>query len=239
VQLLVSVRDAGEARDAWAAGADILDAKEPALGALAPVPPATLAAIAAELSPGARLSVALGEPADVAALTACLVPRAAVLRDRPVFLKFVPPTLDVGTLTAMVACVRHAVPGARVVVAGYVDRIAATGLGGIARAAAAAGADGVLLDTASKGVSLLARCPVPEVEGFVVAAHSRGLLVALAGSLALEDLPHVAALGADVAGVRGAACEGGRAGRLSPARVRRLLQAARAEVLPVPAAPVS
>jgi uncharacterized protein (UPF0264 family) len=239
VQLLVSVRDAAEACEAQAAGADILDAKEPALGALAPVPPATLAAIAAALSPGARLSVALGEPADVDALGACLAARAAVVRDRSAFLKFVPPTLDAGTLTAMVACVRHAARGVQVIVAGYADRLAAAELGSLARAAAEAGADGVLLDTAAKGVPLLARCAVPAVEGFVVAAHGRGLLVALAGSLALEDLPRVAALGADVAGVRGAACEGGRAGRLSPALVRRLLQAARAAVPQVPAAPAS
>jgi uncharacterized protein (UPF0264 family) len=239
VQLLVSVRDAGEARGAGAVGADIIDAKEPALGALAPVPPATLAAIADALPPGARLSVALGEPADVDALAASLAARAEVVRGRPVFLKFVPPTLDVGALSAMVACARHAAPGAQVIVAGYADRLAATGLGRLAQAAAEAGADGVLLDTAAKGVSLLVRLAVPELEGFVAAAHARGLLVALAGSLALEDLPRIAALGADVAGVRGAACDGDRAGRLSAPRVRRLLQAARAAVLPVPAAPAS
>jgi uncharacterized protein (UPF0264 family) len=139
----------------------------------------------------------------------------------------------------MVACARHAAPGAQVIVAGYADRLAATGLGRLAQAAAEAGADGVLLDTAAKGVSLLVRLAVPELEGFVAAAHARGLLVALAGSLALEDLPRIAALGADVAGVRGAACDGDRAGRLSAPRVRRLLQAARAAVLPVPAAPAS
>ena len=235
MQLLVSVRDAVEARDALAAGADILDAKEPALGALAPVSPEVLASIVAVLAPGSELSVALGEPADVESLAASLAPRADALGGRPAFLKFVPPTLAVGTVVAMVSAVRHAAPAARVVVAGYADGCSVEALAALAHVAADAGADGVLIDTVEKGASLIARCPPADIACFVATAHSRGLLAALAGSLALEDLPRLAAFGADVAGVRGAACRGGRAGRLSAARVRRLLRAARAPVPRVPA----
>ncbi|HEX5817787.1 MAG TPA: (5-formylfuran-3-yl)methyl phosphate synthase [Gemmatimonadales bacterium] len=236
MQLLVSVRDAVEAREAVAAGADIVDAKEPALGALAPVSPGALAAIVAVLAPGTALSVAFGEPADGDALAAVLAARAGALGDRPAFLKFVPPTRRAGAVAGMVAVVRRAAPRARVIVAGYADRLAPTELAAFVHGAADAGADGVLLDTAGKGSSLLARCAAEDVEGFVAAAHDRGLLAALAGSLALEDLSRIAALGADVAGVRGAACEGGRAGRLSAARVTRLLQAAHAQLPPVPTA---
>ena len=235
MQLLVSVRDAGEAREAVAAGADILDAKEPALGTLAPVEPPVLASIVAVLAPGSTLSVALGEPADVETFAASLAERAYALGGRPTFLKFVPPTLAAGTVAALVAAVRQAVSSARVIVAGYADRGAARESGALAHVAADAGADGVLLDTAGKSASLLAQCASVDIERFVAAAHSRGLLAALAGSLALDDLPHLAALGVDVAGVRGAACEGGRAGRLSAARVTRLLQAARAPLPRVPA----
>jgi uncharacterized protein (UPF0264 family) len=53
-------------------------------------------------------------------------------------------------------------------------------------------------------------------------AHAAGLLVAVAGRLAPEDLPWVRDAGADVAGVRGAACEDGRGGRVNAARVRGL-----------------
>ncbi|MFL5521017.1 MAG: (5-formylfuran-3-yl)methyl phosphate synthase [Gemmatimonadales bacterium] len=239
MQLLVSVRDAGEAREAMAAGADILDAKEPALGTLAPVSPAALASIAAVLAPGAQLSVALGEPADVDALAVSLAARTDALGGRPTFLKFVPPTLAAGTVAAMVATVRRAAPGARVIVASYADRQTVEAFTALAHVAADAGADGVLLDTADKGASLLERWSSRDIEGFVATAHSRGILVALAGSLALEDLPRLAALGADVAGVRGAACEGGRAGRLSAARVTRLVQTARAPLPRGPATPVS
>jgi uncharacterized protein (UPF0264 family) len=239
VRLLVSVRDAVEARTAVAAGADIIDAKEPALGALAPVSPDALAAIAARLAPGTALSVALGEPSDVDALSTLLAARADTLGDRPAFLKFVPPTLAMGTLGAMVGEVRRRMPRARIVVAGYADRLATAALCDFARSAADAGADGVLLDTAGKDASLLTRCTPAEIVAFVTLAHARGIFAALAGSLALEDLPCVAALGADVAGVRGSACEGGRAGRLSAWKVSRLLQAARVRGPRAPAAQAS
>ena len=122
MQLLVSVRSADEARVALAAGAHILDAKEPADGALAPVPPLVLGAIAAVVPAGTALSVALGEPVDVAALEALLAARAGVLAARPAFIKFVPPTLAPEALGAMVACARAWAPSARVVAATYVDR---------------------------------------------------------------------------------------------------------------------
>ena len=54
-------------------------------------------------------------------------------------------------------------------------------------------------------------------------AHAAGLQVALAGALRAEDLPVVRDTGADIAGVRSAAChEGRRSGRLDAARVRAL-----------------
>jgi uncharacterized protein (UPF0264 family) len=47
-------------------------------------------------------------------------------------------------------------------------------------------------------------------------------MVALAGRLQLDDLDFVREAGADVAGVRGAACDGGRAGRINAEIVRAL-----------------
>ena len=62
MKLLISVRDAGEALDALAGGADIIDAKEPALGPLAPVSAAALQSISAALPPATPLSVGLRRP---------------------------------------------------------------------------------------------------------------------------------------------------------------------------------
>ena len=54
-------------------------------------------------------------------------------------------------------------------------------------------------------------------------AHELGLEVALAGALRAEDLPVVSATGADIVGVRSAACgDGRRSGPLEAPRVRAL-----------------
>jgi len=224
VQLLVSVRDAIEAAVALEAGAHIVDAKEPDRGPLAAVHPEVLAEIARRLPAASPISVALGEPSDVGALEQALACRRSLLLDRPAYVKFVIPSLAPEELAACVAATRAAVPRVRVVLATYADRGAAP-LVEVARLVAAAGADGVLVDTAAKGRSLLDIVPRTVLEAFVAAGHADGLFVALAGSLSADDLPRVAALGADVAGVRGAACYGGRNAGLSGTRVRGLLRA--------------
>jgi uncharacterized protein (UPF0264 family) len=53
-------------------------------------------------------------------------------------------------------------------------------------------------------------------------ASTSGLLVAVAGRLSLEDILGLGDCGADIVGVRGAACVGGRMGRVSADRVTRL-----------------
>jgi len=84
-----------------------------------------------------------------------------------------------------------------------------------------AGADGAMLDTLHKGPSLLEILGEPALVRWVEAVRDRGLLCGLAGSLAIEDVHRAAALGADVVGLRGAVCAGGRGGRVVAARVRR------------------
>jgi uncharacterized protein (UPF0264 family) len=91
------------------------------------------------------------------------------------------------------------------------------------RIAACVGAAGVLLDTAVKsGPGLTGLMPPHVLAAWVHAARERGLLTALAGRLSADDLPVVLETGTDIAGVRGAACEGGRDGCISSVRVRDL-----------------
>ena len=81
----------------------------------------------------------------------------------------------------------------------------------------------MLVDTADKcGPGLLDLWSIAALEAWVSEAHSSGLTAAAAGKLRLDDLAAVAETGADVAGVRGAACVGGRVGRVSSERVRAL-----------------
>jgi uncharacterized protein (UPF0264 family) len=69
------------------------------------------------------------------------------------------------------------------------------------------------------------------VSAWVAAVHARGLLAALAGSLGSGDLRALATCEADIVGVRGAACEGGRTGRISTRRVAELSALARGATL--------
>jgi uncharacterized protein (UPF0264 family) len=64
-----------------------------------------------------------------------------------------------------------------------------------------------------------------DVENFIQEAHDRNVLVALAGSIKKEDLPPIRDLGADVVGIRGAACEkSDRQGKIVKERVQELVK---------------
>jgi uncharacterized protein (UPF0264 family) len=112
-----------------------------------------------------------------------------------------------------------------VVAVAFADADRALGLAPFALVseAARAGADGLLLDTADKsGPGLRALMDASALAAFVSSVREAGLFVALAGQLGVTDLPFVRDAGADIAGVRGAACEGGRIGQVSAERVRLL-----------------
>ena len=121
-----------------------------------------------------------------------------------------------------------AVPGAVLVAGAYADarRVAHGPLAPelLPRVARAAGVGVCLLDTAVKdGRGLLDWLSPDELASLVDDAHDAGLQVALAGALRAEDLPAIRATGADIVGVRSAACsDGRRSGSLEAARVRAL-----------------
>jgi uncharacterized protein (UPF0264 family) len=105
----------------------------------------------------------------------------------------------------------------------------------IVDAAAEAGATGVLLDTADKqGPGLPGLMSVATLSSWVRAARDAGLLVALAGKLSVADFRYANETDADIVGVRGAACEGGRTGRIVVARVRALRSAVPRRSVPGP-----
>ena len=106
-------------------------------------------------------------------------------------------------------------PGAVVVAAAYADarRVPHAPLAPelLPRVARAAGVGVCLLDTAVKdGRGLLEWLSPDALASLVDEAHAAGLQVALAGALRAEDLPVVRDTGADIAGVRSAACRDGR-----------------------------
>jgi uncharacterized protein (UPF0264 family) len=228
LQLLVSVRDSGEVEAALEGGADIIDAKEPARGALGPVALDRLRAIDDRVPDDVPLSVALGDAtfeAEVAAGIAILPLRR---RSAPVYLKLgLPPAADGRVkrlLTAAIEAAESHPASPRLIAVEYADsgsrRLSPSD---IVEAAAEAGAAGLLVDTITKdGRSLFAWWTEPRLGAWIDRARGKGLSVALAGSLGVAELSQVAGLGPDIVGVRGAACLGGRTGAVQADRVRVL-----------------
>jgi (5-formylfuran-3-yl)methyl phosphate synthase len=229
MRLLVSVRSAAEVGPAVAGGADIIDAKDPALGSLGVVRSTELSAIARAVPPGLPLSVALGDlcGADVGAAVLEADRRAG---DRnALYLKLgLAGAADVNDAARQVSlAVRTAHPTGRtrVIVVAYADHAAAMAPrpDEAIRVAGLAGADGILLDTCRKdGRVLWDYLEVARVIDWVRQARDAVGLVALAGSLDEAGVRRAGGLGADVVGVRGAACDGGRLGLVNEACVRRI-----------------
>jgi len=226
VYLLVSVANAADAAAALAGGAHVIDAKDPSAGALGAVSDADLRAIHAVVGGTRILSAALGDAPDATAVERA-AGAAVAAGARYVKLGFAGvrdarharDLLDAATSGAAAG------GGARVIAAAYADaeQVGALDRHAVLEAAADAGVEGVLLDTARKdGPSLTTLLSERALALWVNAAHDAGLLVALAGKLTAADLAAMHALGADLVGVRGAACVGGRAGHVSAALVREL-----------------
>ena len=230
MKLLVSVVDAGEARVAAAAGADIVDVKNPAEGSLGAPPPAVIAAVRAAVPAELPVSAAIGDMPDLPGTAALAALGAA--RSGATFVKV--GLWGVSTeddAVELLRAVRDGAPDAVVVGAAYADarRVAHAPLAPelLPRVARAAGVGVCLLDTAVKdGRGLLEWLSPLALAALVADAHAAGLEMALAGALRAEDLPVIRDTAADIAGVRSAACgDGRRSGPLDAARVRALVAA--------------
>ena len=234
MKLLVSVMDADEARTAAAAGADIVDVKNPGEGSLGAPAPAVIAAVRAAVPAELPVSAAIGDMPNLPGTAALAALGAA--RSGATFVKvglWGVTTED--DAVRLLRAVRDGVadaPGAVVVAAAYADarRAAHAPLAPalLPRVARAAGVGACLLDTAFKdGRGLLDWQSPDALTALVADAHAAGLQVALAGALRAEDLPTIRATGADIAGVRSAVCtDGVRSASLDPDRVRELLKSA-------------
>jgi (5-formylfuran-3-yl)methyl phosphate synthase len=238
--LLVSVRSAEEVSAALAGGADIIDAKEPARGSLGAVDPEVLSAIAARTPRSMPLSVALGDFAAEEEVRRAVLAARLPKRKAPVYLKLgfpgVAPVERVVSLLRMaVATATASVPHPHIVGVAYADHRGAGTLSpeDVLHATVAARASGLLIDTSRKdGRGLLDHLPLERISALSLSARAAGLLFAVAGSLDPDAISRLAPI-ADVLGVRGAACRGGRTGMVNAERVAEL----RRRALPQPVPP--
>jgi len=218
--LLASVRSLAEARLVAAGGADWIDLKEPAAGALGAVAPATVAAVARAYGATHRISATIGDCWE----TPAVIPaRVAAMRDAGAqYVKVGAYAADPAPALLDALSAACALP-ARVIVVCFAER--APRAGDLERLAAT-GIVGVMLDTADKHGARLTELLAPDaLAAFVRAARGLGLLSGLAGRLRADDLPALLTTAPDYLGFRGALCDGDlRAADIDPARVTQLVR---------------
>jgi len=220
MRLLVSVFNNSEARAALEGGADIIDAKDPQQGALGAVSLDVFRRIRASVGNAVPVSAALGEAAHEAAIEA-MAREFAIAGAAFVKIGFAGISDTARARLLLAAAVRGA--PTKVVAVTYADRQGELSFIRLLDVGSTVGASGILIDTCEKsGPGLRHLIDAATLSAWISAASDAALTVAAAGKLTIDDLDWVRDCGADIAGVRGAACEGGRTGRVTAERVRLL-----------------
>ncbi len=235
MKLLISPADEKEAAEAVAGGADIIDVKNPKEGALGASFPWIIKRIRKITPANIEVSCAIGDVPNLPCTVALAALGAATTgvnyvkvglygvktKEEAVYL-----------MQSVTKAVKDCNPTVKVVATGYADaeRIHAVDPLLVPEIAREAEADVAMIDTAVKdGKNLFDYLTTDQLRSFVSTAHAYGLKVALAGSLRKEDLAIVCALGADIMGLRGAACTSGDRvhGRITRENVQALVETAR------------
>ena len=211
--LLVSVRDATEAKDALAGGADLIDVKEPAHGSLGAATASTIREVIESVNQCRPVSVALGELADISdrdlehcagaqfakvGLSGCLNSLDWVRKWRGVVSRLPQDVQPVAVVYADHATCDAPPPDD---ILQHADQI---------------GCSAALVDTFDKTRGrLLHQWTTADISSFAQSVRDYGMMLVLAGSLSIEDLASLASHEADYIAVRTAVCESDRRGRLN------------------------
>ncbi len=224
--LLVSVRDAAEARDALAGGADLIDVKEPNAGSLGAAKPEVIADVIRAVAGRRPVSAAFGELREHSAERIQQITAAPALAN----LSYV--KLGLAGCASIPDWAEHWEQTLRLfpnsvkaVAVAYADWKTADApppdvvieIGG------QFGCGALLIDTFDKQrPGLLAALPIAELARIVRAARAVGMVVVLGGRIAPDDFASLLLLESDYLAVRGAVCRGGRESRLDQALVRQV-----------------
>lgn len=218
-ELLVSVRNAAEAEEALAGGAVIIDVKEPNNGSLGPATMNARSEVVRVVAGRAPVSVALGELSDliefetdgpdIAYFKAGLAGMDRREWQRPLF------KLHRSLMST----------SARLVAVGYADAFRADSPSpyDVLEFAIENRMAGFLIDTWEKTDDLLGLHSVEEMTWVCRRCRDAGIRVALAGSLGAAEIAELLPAAPDYFAVRGAACVGGRQGRVTRERVADLV----------------
>jgi len=229
MDLLISVVAAEEVAAAVEGGADIIDVKNPAEGALGANFPQVIRRVR-EMTPAhLPVSAALGDVPNLPGTISLAALGAASCRVQYVKAGLLGPRKPAEALFLLqhvCQAVREYSVETMVIATAYADahKVGALPPLELPAVAAQAGAHGCLLDTVAKGKGgLFSNLDDCQLADFVHQCRQLRLLSALAGSLTASDIPRIEAIGPDVVGFRTAACRGDRVGgRVDVSLVRQL-----------------
>jgi FolB domain-containing protein len=201
--MLASVTNQAEAEAVWAGGADIIDLKDPAKGALGAVDSNVAAGVVRLIGKrkliSAAAGVAGGTPGEVVDAVAAMAASGV---------DFIKVAFFPGKAAA--DCVRAL--GRRANNTKLVGVLFADGEPNLdmLRLMADNGFAGAMLDTAKKGAGrLFDHMDIAALDRFVGRCRENGLMAGLAGSLEAPDVPRLLPLHPDFLGFRGSLCQGG------------------------------
>jgi (5-formylfuran-3-yl)methyl phosphate synthase len=214
-RMLASVTGPAEAEIAVAAGADIIDLKDPTRGALGAVATDVILATVRAVGKRCLVSAVAGDLPMRPDLVAATVRDIAATGVDYVKLGIFPDgdaVACIGELAAIASRVK-------LVAVFFADAVPDFSLLPLLRQSGFAGA---MIDTKGKAVGrLLDHFDVTRLRGFVADCHALNLIAGLAGSLEAPDIPRLLVLAPDLLGFRGALCgPGGRTAALDAEQVR-------------------
>lgn len=213
LKLLVSVVDEEEAFEAVFGGANIVDVKNPIEGSLGANFPRVIKRVREVTPQNVQVSATVGDVPDLPGTVSLAALGVAVSGADYVKVGLYGPK-TVGRAIYLMSEVCKAVTEydakVKVVAVGYADFLRSRCLNPleIPDIAHRANASVAMIDTKIKdGMKLFDFLSDTQLKVFVRKSHECGLIAALAGSLTKEDISRVHEIGADIIGIRGAACE--------------------------------
>jgi uncharacterized protein (UPF0264 family) len=219
--MLASVNSVAEALLVLSAGVDIIDLKQPALGALGALDIAAVKRIVVEIDGRCLVSATIGDLPMQPDLVFNAVKTMAETGVDYIKIGFFPGDNWQGTVKKL-STLSQQNPALIAVL--FADTQPDFSIMSLLKDA---GFKGVMLDTMDKQKGSLTQLMTKmEIAQFVKLAKSRQLLCGLAGSLRLEDIPGLMPYQADYLGFRGALCqEHNRVGALNMQAVMQIKQA--------------
>ncbi len=231
MRVLISPKNESEAREAVNGGADIIDVKNPVEGSLGANFPWVIHSIRTLVPPSIQVSATVGDFPHLPG-SASLAALGAACSGADYVKVGLRGSRTMADATFLMQHVTRAVKDydrrKKVVVAAYADYKRAHTIDPqlLPQVAEHADCDVVMVDTFVKdGTSLFDFMDTSACKAFVDEGHTRNLDVALAGSIKLQHISALKELGADIIGIRGAACSSGDrvAGTIQAANVKNLM----------------